>query len=74
MSEWKPFESAPKDGSVFIAWRFYPIAIRWTGDNEYPWEGVMIGANPNFAFMTNGYSGKDRHLSHWKPLDKEPPK
>ena len=67
---WQPIETAPKDGTEILAWRFYPVAIRWTGDENFPWEAVQLGSS--LPFMRNGFTENDTSLTHWMPLP-EPP-
>ena len=64
---WQPIETAPHDGTVILGWRFYPVAIRWTNNAEYPWEAVQIGSKV-IPFMANAYAVDDKNLSHWMPL------
>ena len=68
--EWQPIETAPKDGTVVLAWRFYPVVVRWVDDSEYPWESVTLGGH--FAFTGNGYKAADPQLTHWQPLPAAP--
>ena len=71
MSEWQPIETAPRDGTVILALRFYPVAIRWTGHHEWQWEAIHLGGA--FPLLRNAYVVNDVHLTHWMPLP-EPPK
>lgn len=70
MSEWQPIETAPKDGTVILGWRYYPVAIRWTNDRDYPWEAIQIGGVS--PFLLNGFVDEDQGLTHWMPLPKKP--
>ena len=70
---WLPIESAPRDGSVVLAWRFYPVAIKWTGGSEYPWEAVNLGSHPSTTLHSNGFMEADSSLTHWQPLPTPPP-
>jgi hypothetical protein len=66
-----PIDSAPKDGSVILLWRFGPCAGYWSGDPEWAWETVNL-----YGFgkcMPNGFADGDTNLTHWMPLP-EPPK
>lgn len=71
MSEWKPIETAPKDGTVILGWRYYVIAMRWNDDHDFPWDIVNIGPTSNFAF-TNQVGDGDHALTHWMPLPDAP--
>jgi hypothetical protein len=58
MSEWQPIETAPKDGTVILAWRKHatiPMIVRFYY-GEWDSDGVHVS-----------------HLTHWMPLP-EPPK
>ena len=70
--EWLPIESAPKDGSVILAWRFYLVAIMWTGDSEYPWDAINLGSHSSTAMLTNRFMDGDNNLTHWMPLPPNP--
>lgn len=68
---WRPIETAPKDGTVILAWRFYPCAVRWTGGGEeYPWEAVHLGGYS--TLHENAFCAGDPHLTHWMPLPPAP--
>ena len=70
--EWQPIETAPKDGTVILAWRFYPCVVRWNAtDKDWPWEAVPIGAMYE-PFEANGFSGDDAQITHWMPLPAAP--
>jgi hypothetical protein len=62
MSEWQPIETAPKDGTVILAWRKYgsiPKFVRF--DSFYgEWEVQEEGWHVH-------------NLTHWMPIP-EPPK
>ena len=71
--KWRPIESAPKDGTILLAWRFFPVAIKWTGDATYPWEAVHLNdADPALGMIANGFMEGDASLTHWMPLPSPP--
>ena len=72
--EWRPIETAPKDGTSILAWRFYSVAIRWRPDldGEFPWDAVSLESHPSTNFTTNGFMEDDRALTHWMPLPSPP--
>jgi hypothetical protein len=70
MREWYPISTAPKDGTIILAWRFFPVAVYWGGNSEFPWEAVHVGGN--MRLFPNGFAEDDPHLTHWMPLP-EPP-
>ena len=72
MSEWQPIETVPRDGTVILAWRFYVVAMKWTGDVAYPWEAVALGNHPCMNMASNGFHGADNSLTHWMPLPAPP--
>lgn len=59
-NEWQPIETAPKDNTVFLAWRkhaTHPLMVRY--ESSYDW----------FA----NYDGEHVYdLTHWMPLPKPP--
>lgn len=77
MSEWRPIETAPKDGTCFLAWGDWAgeingpdftntiCVIRWDGGRSdypgYPWQVAHSDAY-----------GEWMHATHWMPLP-EPP-
>lgn len=74
--EWKPIETAPKDGTwVLICGGSIPY--RWDGDDEPPavaaqWT-TMLGTrecegNWQFAWYDGGYYGEYVGPTHWMPL------
>lgn len=69
---WRSMESAPRDGTVFLAWRFYVVAVKWTGDAEYPWEAVNLGSHFSTALSDNGFMENDSNLTGWQPLPTPP--
>ena len=69
MSDWKPIDSAPKDGTYFIGFC-----------NAYPDKMWNVSWNENNQYFSLGvYDDEDRDLiiiydlTHWHPLP-EPPK
>jgi hypothetical protein len=65
MSEWKPIETAPKDGTLVIALTPAPEFVRWWTDpdffgEDYPWVG------------RDGSSYKESHVTHWMPIPPPP--
>jgi hypothetical protein len=71
--DWRPIESAPKDGTTIIAWGRYelePVTVRWGGAGwEAVWEGfAVIESQSDFGtdYMTPG------PLTHWQPLPRPP--
>jgi hypothetical protein len=79
VSEWQPIETAPRDGTPFLA--FNPLVgvyhtaytTRWTGEpNEEGYEGFPCG------FWHSGgrcypFGKWDCVPSHWMPLPEPPP-
>jgi hypothetical protein len=71
---WKPFETAPKDGSYILA--LYGVdgdRERWGGRAfVVRHEGVDRGYDLGWALFP-GYGGvSDRYFSHWMPLPDAP--
>jgi hypothetical protein len=79
VSEWQPIETAPRDGTPFLAFNslvgVYHTAYttRWTGEpNEEGYEGFPCG------FWHSGgrcypFGKWDCVPSHWMPLPEPPP-
>lgn len=70
--EWKKIETAPKDGTVILAWRHYPVAIRYVCGKEWQWEGVQLGTLFPYPFFRDGFFDGDVCLTHWMPLPPAP--
>jgi hypothetical protein len=84
MSEWKPIETAPKDGGMFLGW---VGAERWSGADgessghwhdtsaaDFCWWRVVEGS-PDGGYFDNasGQIGDSQGVTHWMPLP-QPPK
>jgi len=68
---WRPIETAPKDGTPILAWRFYPVAVRWDASAPtYKWDAVHLGGS--LPFHDNGFEDGDCNLTHWMPLPTPP--
>lgn len=69
MSKWRPMETAPKDGTHFLAWILgfdecdYPVLVRWHIQQE---DWIIAD------FIAAEFAGDDIGLSHWMPLPKPP--
>ena len=58
--EWQPIETAPKDGTVFLAWR------------KHATHPLMVRYEPSYDWFAN-YDGEHVYdLTHWMPLPKAP--
>lgn len=71
-TNYQTMDSAPMDGSVVLAWRYYPVAIQWNSDPEdtgFPWNGLQL--NGLFALQTNGFAVDDTALVAWFKLPNE---
>jgi hypothetical protein len=68
-SEWKPIETAPKDGTWFLGWR--PTTIKQDQLDTYQWCEKPLGDPP---FWINAADSNDwyEQPTHWMPLP-EPP-
>jgi hypothetical protein len=63
MSDWKPIETAPKDGTRLLLW--VPKAGSTTGGFDPSWSG-------NCWVYDNSRIKRDMEPSHWMPIP-EPP-
>ena len=58
--EWQPIETAPKDNTVFLAWR------------KHATHPLMVRYEPSYDWFAN-YDGEHVYdLTHWMPLPKPP--
>lgn len=72
--KWQPIETAPKDGSVFLAW--FP----WYGGNveKCRWDTQRFAKRPNpyFAPDSERWLGvrpaRENQPTHWMPLPDPP--
>lgn len=76
MGEWKPIETAPKDGTPILAFNIRhpdspPVVVAWKTEPEKDmppephWADAATRAGN--ALYYNG-----RYFSHWQPLPKPP--
>lgn len=77
MSEWKPIETAPKDGTRFLACCCDPDSL--AGGEVDPYDGIELLSGPHtFAGgkkrWLNHNSGNYSHFpaTHWMPLPAPP--
>ena len=69
MSEWKPIETAPKDGSRFLAWHKGNVHFfRWQDFKDG--SDAPVGWRDNFIYVYP--EGDANGPTHWMPLPKEP--
>jgi hypothetical protein len=73
--EWKPIETAPKDGSTILVWGKYmihPSPAEWNM-NRKEWRAVWDGSR---VIESQGDTWIDyaepSGVSHWMPLPKPP--
>lgn len=62
-AQWRPIESAPKDGTWVLLWCGWCIEGRWFENGERvqnQWSDDGMGVNPIF------------HVTHWRPLPPPP--
>jgi hypothetical protein len=64
MSAWQPIDTAPQDGTVFIAYWCGDVFLAWYNPEQHNWQEYPDG---DFEEI----HGKE--LTHWMPLP-EPPK
>ena len=58
--EWQPIETAPKDGTVFLAWR------------KHATHPLMVRYEPSYDWFAN-YDGEHVYdLTHWMPIPEAP--
>lgn len=67
MSEWRPIETCPKDGTTFLAWcprnNVHRVVAAWF-DGERVWHR---GTN-----RLRDHAGRNIKASHWMPRPEEP--
>ena len=66
MSEWQPIETAPKNGTLILAYET-------NTDDEYLSGCMLAWWNPRQCFWEIDGGGFGGELTHWQPLP-EPPK
>lgn len=81
MSAWRPIETAPKDGTPFLAWApgyKWPEVLRWF---QYDAEDALeVGEEGYFHFaeelLQDACDAPDiaSDYSHWQPLPEPPTK
>lgn len=59
-NEWQPIETAPKDGTVFLAWR------------KHATHPLMVSYESLYDWFANYDSEPVYNLTHWMPLPKPP--
>lgn len=64
MSEWRPIETAPKDGSTILVWNGQLVFDVWWWEEDGAW---VDGATDAYDDYTQ-YTG----LTHWQPLPAPP--
>lgn len=72
MSEWRPIETAPKDGTSIIAWCVHRNAPYAKDAVAEGWEGPVIASWTTFnegGWVWHGLCGT---FSHWMPLPGPP--
>jgi hypothetical protein len=67
VSEWKPFETAPKDGKKYIFWKNGDITTAW-------WQGGRFGGNGwCYELPDNIDAGFTKNLpTHWDYMPPPP--
>lgn len=59
---WKTIETAPKDGTVIIAYRYQLGSLSW----------LIVMFDRAHDIWFNYYTGQIEHPTHWMPLSKPP--
>jgi hypothetical protein len=70
MAEWQPIETAPKGGTVIMAWHIAhkcPVSVLWK-DGGFPYQGERL----SWIERTYTTSWPERAFSHWMPLPEAP--
>jgi hypothetical protein len=75
MGEWKPIESAPKDGTRILV--FFGAmgvhAVAWTEPSYADWEIWCVDDNKHGPYALRGYNDTGpRAPTHWMPLPAPP--
>lgn len=74
--EWKPIESAPKDGSWIACWdgeKVHPVC--WVDDpmhHDEPYTGWAYADETWGGVLWEGYNQVEDQPSHWMPLPSPP--
>jgi len=65
MSDWQPIDTAPKDGTLIIAWR-----DEWDGPISLMWQMDYRAGREMWCF--GGYSFDDDQPTYWIPIPTYP--
>jgi hypothetical protein len=60
--EWQPIETAPKDGTVILAYRYQLGSLSW----------IVIMFDRIKGIWFNYYTGQQELPTHWMPLPEAP--
>lgn len=65
MSQWQPIETAPKDGSYFIASDGYKVCVAQVFNKEVCWIG-------DYCICQGWPTPPFTKITHWMPLPNKP--
>lgn len=69
--DWKPIESAPRDGRDLLLWDERPYIGSWRKDDNVPKDGKMWLDNSYDDFSV-GYASTPLKPTHWAAIDPPP--
>lgn len=75
MSEWQPIETAPRDGTFFVAARFVKGCrfVRYGYAKVDRWHGRDINRNDTYTGLGH-FNAQMWPATHWAPLPNKPRK
>ena len=63
MTDWKPIETAPKDGTEVLVWGYGQMSVaKFISGVHGEWK----------VYTSDGWYGYDSFPTHWMPLPKPP--
>lgn len=77
MSEWQPIDTAPRDGTEFLAWdavaRKMDVAhMVQTKRHPDVWWCEAVQEDAEYGPLPDDFGYRTEQITHWRPLPPEP--